>query len=569
MSRVLSRELVIQQFEADMVWRRLKWCPLMPLSAVSFARGEFAGLGKVARHNPEEMIVVSHGYNFDTAMSSCEDVVESINLKFKMTDQLLKAFEGEMILAGGCLARSILSPNQNGRIHSPCDADFFFIGCTKERILEILDKVEVMFRITYSKQGSLRRITSFRTTSFVANNQYQGMDSNSIKYQFVHSRSYPSAEAVLLGFDIPASSVLYNGEAILMTPMAAFTFATGVIFIDPSRRSTTYEKRLSKYTNSMRFSLGTLATTLGRIKQAYTGRRELVREIDHELIPGIKILVEITGEAHLRGGNWTLERGNVFGDYGAEAVNEYMIKLHNGFFALLGQPENIAWIKKSAEQKEPKIETIYPQAVLPWPRQKKGYGEERVELKDIVGVFITMEHAREIMGHAIKPGIKTREQISPILTFLKNRAMNTLAIAEKRLKENDFDYIGPNDNPGRQHTSSFNPVYGNVRDYWFYGFYDVTNIGLPNNIYLSLKTVLRQHNIREKGVLRIILQYVMINRAMNSLSDFSKVGEFASFDYDLTSEESGRSSPTEYGRPGPIDLSQDEQEARKEEERLA
>lgn len=523
---MLKKELVVRQLEADSHYRRLKWCPLVSLQKACALRKKFysteAEYGMNYPH-PVTDVGIFPSLQIIRNMKGFEIVVSAVETTFPATPKILERFEGEVILAGGCLARAILSPYMDGDSNSH-DADFFFIGCTKERILVILDEVEKLLD-PGNKHGGVVRVTSLRTTTFYIIHGGHQLSSGCTKYQFIHSRSYPSAEAVILGFDIPAGAVFYDGVDILMTPMAAFTFATAIIFIDPSRRSTTYEKRLLKYVSDMQFALGMIATTSERIKQAYVGDRRLeARRLKHDLVPGIEIEIQEFGKVCIRHNNYGAQRDDVFGDYGAEAVNEYMIKLHNGFFALHGQVENIAWIKKKIDQKFTEPPVLYPKALVPPAKGTKsagrhGYEDENYEfVRHVIGPIISAEEAVKVIGEPVGNQI-FRHDMDRLAEYLLPKAAHTLSLATERLRTNDFEYIGPNDNPGRQHTSSFNPVYGDVRDYWFYRFYDVTTIGLPNSVYFSLKCVLKQYGIFEKGVLKIICNHVMTVRALSTLED--------------------------------------------------
>uniref|UniRef100_A0A6C0CI70 Uncharacterized protein n=1 Tax=viral metagenome TaxID=1070528 RepID=A0A6C0CI70_9ZZZZ len=523
----LSKELVVLQFETDSHFRRLKWCPLVSLQQARALRGKFY---PDSVHDVNPVLPHSHrvadlgifpSETYIHQMRSFEGVTNSIKVIFPTAPKILERFGGEVILAGGCLARTILSLRADGLVVSH-DADFFFVGCSKERILGILDEVEKMLHQELDNKGSVCRVTSLRTTTFYVNRHVARMSSNSMKYQFIHSRSYPSAEAVILGFDIPAGSVFYDGTDILMTPMAAFTYASSVIFIDPSRRSTTYEKRLLKYAGEMFFALGTIATTAERIKQAYVGNRPLgVRGLKHDLVQGIVVEIHEFGKTRMRFSEASYKRDDMFGDYGANAVNKYMIMMHNGFFALRGQVENIAWIKEGVDEEFEKLPVKYPTVLVPpvpgpddrWQYHDPGYAQVR----HVIGPLISAEEAVKVIG-PIRGDLIDRTQRDMLKDYLLPKAKITLAEATERLRVHDLDYIGPNENPGRQHTSSFNPVYGDVLDYWFYRFYDVTIIGLPNESYFVLKCVLKQHGIHEKGVLKIICGHIMTGRSLDTVA---------------------------------------------------
>lgn len=63
----------------------------------------------------------------------------------------------------------------------------------------------------------------------------------------VINRLYFSMEHVLLGFDIDACCVGYDGKNVVALPRAIRAIQTRTNLVDPSRQSTTYETRLTKY----------------------------------------------------------------------------------------------------------------------------------------------------------------------------------------------------------------------------------------------------------------------------------------------------------------------------------
>lgn len=60
-------------------------------------------------------------------------------------------------------------------------------------------------------------------------------------------RDYSSKDEIAISFDIPACSVVYDGENVYFTKFAAWSFINRLIVVMPKYRSTTYEKRLKKY----------------------------------------------------------------------------------------------------------------------------------------------------------------------------------------------------------------------------------------------------------------------------------------------------------------------------------
>lgn len=62
-------------------------------------------------------------------------------------------------------------------------------------------------------------------------------------------RVYKSVSEILTGFDIDAAGGAYNGKQVYVTPRALGSFITQVNHIDLTRRSPSYENRLSKYSH--------------------------------------------------------------------------------------------------------------------------------------------------------------------------------------------------------------------------------------------------------------------------------------------------------------------------------
>src|SRR3569833_2872702 len=62
-------------------------------------------------------------------------------------------------------------------------------------------------------------------------------------------RIYISISEILTGFDIDCSGAAYDGKQIYCTPRALQALVTQINHIDLSRRSPSYENRLSKYSH--------------------------------------------------------------------------------------------------------------------------------------------------------------------------------------------------------------------------------------------------------------------------------------------------------------------------------
>jgi len=67
-----------------------------------------------------------------------------------------------------------------------------------------------------------------------------------LKLQIIF-RLYNGISEILHGFDLGPSAVAFTGEEVYLTSLGKFCYENGIIIVDTTRRSTTYESRLKKY----------------------------------------------------------------------------------------------------------------------------------------------------------------------------------------------------------------------------------------------------------------------------------------------------------------------------------
>ncbi|KAL1889401.1 hypothetical protein Cpir12675_005801 [Ceratocystis pirilliformis] len=70
-----------------------------------------------------------------------------------------------------------------------------------------------------------------------------------VRTNYAMTLASQSVNEILTGFDIDASGAAYDGSQVYVTPRALGSFITQINHIDTSRRSPSYEYRLSKYSH--------------------------------------------------------------------------------------------------------------------------------------------------------------------------------------------------------------------------------------------------------------------------------------------------------------------------------
>ncbi|KAH8717239.1 Uncharacterized protein HC256_001939 [Beauveria bassiana] len=119
------------------------------------------------------------------------------------------------------------------------DVDLFLYGLTHEEAVEKIKKIEQAVR-----DAILSEVTVVRTKyAITIASQYP------VRHVQIVLRVYKSISEILTGFDIDAAGGSYDGKQVYVTPRALGSFITQINHVDLSRRSPSYENRLSKYSH--------------------------------------------------------------------------------------------------------------------------------------------------------------------------------------------------------------------------------------------------------------------------------------------------------------------------------
>jgi hypothetical protein len=214
----------------------------------------------------KRQIFRNHWDDYNAVVNNTWDVVEQriighLDIAFPFLKQLLLKYP-EIIACGGAIHRAIYD-----RLW--CDIDIFFInahGCNYNEdgsfdaeaqntlLFTIIDDLTQRWLHEDTSKWNEYEPSEIHKCVVVQRSEYvvtvylcdQPHDLR-YKYQFV-LRVYPNVAAVLGGFDIPLGAMCYDGERVTGTEMGIWCNASKLFPVDTSRRSTSYEYRLTKYT---------------------------------------------------------------------------------------------------------------------------------------------------------------------------------------------------------------------------------------------------------------------------------------------------------------------------------
>ncbi|KAL4964077.1 ankyrin repeat protein [Aspergillus stella-maris] len=119
------------------------------------------------------------------------------------------------------------------------DVDLFLYGLTEEQAIEKIKQIERCIR-----DSILTEVSTIRTKNAITIvSQYP------TRHVQIVLRRYKSIAEILTGFDVDCSCAAYDGKQVYLAPRAVGAYMTQVNQVDLTRRSPSYENRLSKYSH--------------------------------------------------------------------------------------------------------------------------------------------------------------------------------------------------------------------------------------------------------------------------------------------------------------------------------
>lgn len=119
------------------------------------------------------------------------------------------------------------------------DVDLFIYGLTEDEAIEKIKQIE----------RSIREAILIETTTIRTKNAITIASQYPTRHIQIVLRIYKSVSEILTGFDVDCSCAAYDGKEVYVAPRALAAYMTQINQIDLTRRSPSYENRLSKYSH--------------------------------------------------------------------------------------------------------------------------------------------------------------------------------------------------------------------------------------------------------------------------------------------------------------------------------
>lgn len=449
----VDRKMVAELLEFDRNCRaKVDW----PLYSVS----EVFRLHQKCNFIPNrEELFVSQYTRFDQdgsrihLKSNIPNIIEALLHYYPLIVNFMN-FSSHLVAAGGAVLKACLSLNLDLRRSKDCD--FFFYGISIEEAESVISDIAKWW--LSEELGPIYR-NKFVTTFYHREHKRA--------YQIIH-RVYPSKCAIIGGFDLAPCMILYDGSEILMTPFCLFSLASGLLIPDVSRRSTSFDLRIAKYTNLGFRLLLPCATEDEIIKTVLDSGIEVRDRLIIKIGEHLRLIMLENGKFMVRS---SIMRGTYpQGDYdGGTSFCLEEIETANMIYANRGMVDAICWGGFTYED-------IFVSPIIPKRDEIKEYFNNmfidinRISNNSSIGKMVRWFG----VGFSRPPWLSIG--IDSLLKQSVQNVTKTMKIAES--EKGKIRWYGMNDNPGRQHTASFHPVTDTIQ--WYHrDFRKPLLIGIP------------------------------------------------------------------------------------------
>lgn len=275
---VNQKDQVAQVLAQDWFYRKQKRWPLVTFCEL----GDFYASGQES--STKNLALVKRGKLVkEYTYLDASKFVKKIYKVFPALKAIFQKYKGKVVVAGGSLVRILFD-----KVELETDCDLFFYNTTKEEAEAIIvDCIELIGKSVNMQKLYIQRKLYVTTINVrdLPNDEYSGQ-----LYQFIH-RIYPTKDSIIGGFDLGPCMILYDGEQILLTPMGAYCIGKDCLIVDTSRRSTSFEHRIEKYS---RFGLSVVFPGM-TAKQFEKASKEPENQLFHQRCQKVEQLMERLG----------------------------------------------------------------------------------------------------------------------------------------------------------------------------------------------------------------------------------------------------------------------------------
>ena len=472
----IDRTVIATLLTHHSVCRKDQQWPLIPLEDMIAVKRLVIASGRPIVKTSEVLQVGScHAVNLYEATP-----IETLRKCFLLMERILMMAPGSVAVAGGAVYKALCGFH----LDNDTDLDVFFHSMTYEDAeiklkAFILQIIKENPGLVYVTRNAMVTTMYVRTEDQRAEFFWEGK-----KYQFVH-RVYPNKSCIIGGFDLDCSAVLYDGHEIYGTPLFTFTYSREILLADLSRLSTSHADRVRKYLRYGRLqSMLFTTTTSDEIKRSLEHSVVEIKACNMWIGGGLSARISevVKGQRGIYMNSKTFHRDDgTIVDYEAYDNADRDMARANTQMLLR---KNFTCVKWGGTTEQEIFQPIHADIKL-FDQEAFNQYIVHYDIKSITAAvrWLPYDEVNQFKGI---DRWTAEQQIKAL--FTDERVNRLIADAESNLQSVKLgpQWLAPDDNPGRQFTSSFHPI-DDVIGWYNPKLYRPFKIGVQPNIWATVR----------------------------------------------------------------------------------
>jgi hypothetical protein len=271
-------------------------------------------------------------------------------------------------------------------------------------------------------------------------------------------RLYKSISEILHGFDLGSSAVGYDGNQLYFTTLGRFSYEYFANIVDPSRRSTTYERRLMKY-YGRGFDIILPYLDINKLSTSYLkyGMGEVAElpyfTFTYNQVRGNKIKIGrvIRNSKLIDNSDYQQED---LDEYAIFYINLRNIAKNDDNYYYFNRRDNLNILTNPPYISAGRVIDYYDKLA------DRIYSDSKFDAK-IFNMYFSIELLPQVLTDIFLN--KNMDNLHQLIETQKQIVLQRLDAVQK-LNHSDIQFIV--DNPGTQLTGSFNPIISNIADWY-------------------------------------------------------------------------------------------------------
>jgi hypothetical protein len=296
----------------DWLQRKTRKWPLLPVNLETQKRFCLKSMNEDEEDEDESVFITCRNRQDRNKYIDTEILTTKLYSLYPHLSLLFEKYQGKLAVCGGALTRIIYQRSRS-------DLDLFFYNCNEDEAAAILQ--DCLSILALHSSDTFRIEKKANVVNFICEND----EGEKLCYQFV-LRIYPSLDSIIGGFDLGSCMIAFDGETTYTTYLGAWCIYKKCNIVDTTRRSLSFDRRLIKY-QDMGFAIVMPGLSTDLLKPITGKERDIKFTALRDFLRQNNLYVDTDNfRGEYRGLEQVFDVGSKTAEINDIVVNEYSIK---------------------------------------------------------------------------------------------------------------------------------------------------------------------------------------------------------------------------------------------------